>query len=415
MPFPFVLPTTSSLNLPVFLSSNTHHLLPLTAANHRGVLRNALKKHKRLPPPSQASNLSSVLSALNDYLSYLLALDAGLSGKLVSGEEIDIVLEKEIEVEWRPTLSATLPGREPPRVKGSGLDYEIAFVLSTLAYAHTLVSRTHLHILYAPTTPIPEQRTAAITTATKSLLQAQSIHTHLLNRSGHSPTSPNAPVDISASVQNGLASLALAEATLLAVLKDDPYPAAVAQERNKNDRDWMIKAPEIPKVRAHLFARLCLAAAEHAGMALAMLGESGGGGADSRLSPKRIDEGLGRYVDDLRRAARGKACRFLGIDAELGGRTGEGIAWLRAGKKELGFLSSSDTDKERGLKGLAKFKKDWTEKREDKKIEKGGDWGGDAGRMEENRVIDMLERKWVKVNDTVSRHPHPYLSSSNVY
>lgn len=357
-----------------------------------------MKKHKRLAPPSQASNLSTALSALNDYLPYLLALDAGLSGKVVSGEEIDVALEREIELEWRATLSATLPGREPPRVKGRGLDYETSFVLSTLAYTSTLLSRNQLHVLYAPTTPTPEQRTAAITTATKYLLQANSIHTHLLTRSDQTLPSATGPIDISASVQSGLASLALAEATLLAVLKDDPYPAAVAQERNRNDREWMIKAPEIPKVRAHLFARLCLAAAEHAGMALAMLGAS-----------KKVDEALVRYVDDLRRAARGKACRFLGIDAELGGRTGEGIAWLRAGKKELGFLGSGEKDAEKGLKGLARFKKEWTEKREDRRIEKGAEWGGDAGRMEEGRVVEMLERKWVKMNDTVSPFSHDNL------
>lgn len=398
MPFSFVLPTTSTLNFSGFLSSNTHPLLPLTATNHRGVLRNALKKHKRLAPPSQASNLSTALSALNDYLPYLLALDAGLSGKVVSGEEIDVALEREIELEWRATLSATLPGREPPRVKGRGLDYETSFVLSTLAYTSTLLSRNQLHVLYAPTTPTPEQRTAAITTATKYLLQANSIHTHLLTRSDQTPPSATGPIDISASVQSGLASLALAEATLLAVLKDDPYPAAVAQERNRNDREWMIKAPEIPKVRAHLFARLCLAAAEHAGMALAMLGAS-----------KKVDETLVRYVDDLRRVARGKACRFLGTDAELGGRTGDGIAWLRAGKKELGFLGSGEKDAEKGLKGLARFKKEWTEKREDRRIEKGAEWGGDAGRMEEGRVVEMLERKWVKMNDTVSPFSHDNL------
>lgn len=373
-------------------------MLPLTATNHRGVLRNALKKHKRLAPPSQASNLSTALSALNGYLPYLLALDAGLSGKVVSGEEIDVALEREIELEWRATLSATLPGREPPRVKGRGLDYETSFVLSTLAYTSTLLSRNQLHVLYAPTTPTPEQRTAAITTATKYLLQANSIHTHLLTRSDQTPPSATGPIDISASVQSGLASLALAEATLLAVLKDDPYPAAVAQERNRNDREWMIKAPEIPKVRAHLFARLCLAAAEHAGMALAMLGAS-----------KKVDEALVRYVDDLRRVARGKACRFLGTDAELGGRTGDGIAWLRAGKKELGFLGSGEKDAEKGLKGLARFKKEWTEKREDRRIEKGAEWGGDAGRMEEGRVVEMLERKWVKMNDTVSPFSHDNL------
>ena len=407
MPFPFVLPSTSSVSFSDHVSSDTHALLPLTATNHRAIVRNVLKKHRRLAPPSQSSNLSTVSSALTDYLPYLFALDAGLSGNSVSGEEIDIVLEHEIELEWRATLSATLPGRDPPRVKGRGLDYEISFVLCTLAYTHTLLSRTQLHILYASTTPTPSQRTSAITTATKHLLQANSIHTYLLNAVDRTSTvsSGTGPIDISAPVQSGLASLALAEATLLAVQKDDPYPAAVAQERNKNDREWMIKAPDIPKVRAHLFARLCLAAADHAGMALAMMGAGAGGeGRVVVLVAKKVDDGILKYVDALAKVARGKACRFLGIDAELGGKTGEGIAWLRAGKKELGLLAG-EKDVERGLKGLARFKKDWTEKREDRKIEKGGEWGADAGRLEEGRVLDGLEKKWVKMNDTVGSCP----------
>lgn len=184
----------------------------------------------------------------------------------------------------------------------------------------------------------------------------------------------------------------MAEATLLAVLKDDPYPAAVAQDRNKNDKEWMIKAPEIPKVRAHLFARLCLASAEHAANALSLLKTGSGNG--------KIDAELLKYVEDLRRAGRGKACRFFGIDAELGGQTGTGIAWLQAGMHELG-MSSKGEGRQKGL-SLGRFKKEWTEKREDKKVEKGAAWGSDAGKLEEGRVLEMLEKKWVKMNDTVS-------------
>ncbi len=39
------------------------------------------------------------------------------------------------------------------------------------------------------------------------------------------------------------------------------------------------------------------------------------------------------------------------------------------------------------------------------------DWGDDAGREEEGRVIDMLEAKWVKMNDTVTSPPF-YLADS---
>ena len=150
----------------------------------------------------------------------------------------------------------------------------------------------------------------------------------------------------------------------------------------------MIKAPEIPKVRAHLFARLCLTAAEHASNALALL-----------KGQQRVEGELLRYVEDLRRTGRGKACRFFGIDAELGGKTGEAIAWLGAGRHELGIGGGKEEGRKR--LGFGRLKKGWEEKREDKKVERGRDWGGDAGKAEEGRVLEMLEKKWVKMNDTV--------------
>ena len=391
MPFAFTLPTTSNISYSAFASSTSHPSLPLTATTHRGVLRNVLKKHKHLSPQSKAPNLSTVFAALDDYVPYLLALDFALSGTPVNEEEIDLVLLREIEVEWRCTLTNTIPGRDP-RCKGKGLDYEISYVLHTLACAHTLQARARLLALYATITPTSDQRTAIITTATKHLLDANTIHEYLASRSTETDGTRQV-VETLWQTQGGLAALALAEATLLAVLKDDPYPAVVAQDRNKNDKDWMIKPPEIPKVRAHLFARLCLAAAEHAAKAEAMLS-----------APGRIDDTLLKYLDDFKRVSRAKACRFFGIDADLGGETGQGIAWLVGGKRQLGF---GRTDSEGSkMKGLARFKKDWTERREDKKIEKGGEWGSDAGRLEEMRIMEMLEQKWNKMNDTVSPAPN---------
>ena len=351
MPFAFALPTTASLSFSGYASSTTHPSLPLTATTYRGVLRNVLKKHKRLPPASRASNVSIVLSALNEYIPYLLTLDAALSGRKINGEDVDLVLRKEIEVEWRTTLTATIPGREAPRVKGKGLDYETSFALHTLACLKTLQARTQLVTLYAAITPTNEQRVAIIQTATKHLLHAHSIHTYLSSRSAETDTS-SATIETLSQTQAGLAALALAEATLLFVLKDDPYPAVVAQERNKNDKDWMIKPPEIPKVRAHLFARACLGAAEHASKDEALLSASG-----------RTDEASIKYVGDLKRTSRAKACRLFGIDAELGGETGTGIAWLVGGKKQLGHASAGEEGSK--MKGLAKFKKDWTERREE--------------------------------------------------
>ncbi|RDL38643.1 Uncharacterized protein BP5553_02983 [Venustampulla echinocandica] len=394
MPFSFTLPTTSAFSFSKYFTSDSHPSLPLSASTYRGVLRDTLKKHKRLPPHEQSSNLGSVLLSLNNYIPYLLAVDAGLTTQPVAGEEIDVVLKSTPTLEWRPTLSGNvIPGRESARLKINSLEYEIYFVLSTLAYTQTLLSRAALRPLYSSATAscTTEQRTLVITTATKHLLLAASIHDYISTRSDQ--ISPDPPcVDIAKYTFRALSSLAMAEATLLAVLKDDPYPAAVAQARNKNDKDWMIKSPDIPKVRAHLFARLCLAAAEHAANAHSLLNTSTGKG--------KVDSDLLKYVEDLRSTSRAKACRFLGIDADLGGQTGTGIAWLQAGMHEIGISPETEGGKS-GL-GFGRFKKDLTEKREDKKVEKGASWGSDAGKLEEARALGMLEKKWTKMNDTIN-------------
>ncbi|KNG51201.1 ph-response regulator protein palc [Stemphylium lycopersici] len=293
-----------------------------------------------------------------------------------AGEEIDLVLVKELEVEWRSTLGSSIPGREPARVQLKSLESELCYTLSTLAYVYSLQARAQLHTLYNAIVPSPEQRATAIGAAMKHFLEANSIHTYLANRAGQYNSQP-AAVDISAAVLGALAELTMAEATLITVLKDDPYPAIVIEDRNKQSKDWMFRGVEIPKVRAHLFARLCRASAEHAAKAQAMLGRS----------PK-INDDLLKYVDDLRRTAKGKACRFLACDAEAGGKTGEGIAWLRGAKKELGFAALG-VEEDKKPSGFSKLKKDWQEKREDRKIEKGVDWGTDAGKFEEGRIVGV--------------------------
>jgi hypothetical protein len=50
---------------------------------------------------------------------------------------------------------------------------------------------------------------------------------------------------------------------------------------------------------------------------------------------------------------------------------------------------------------FGRLKKGWEEKREEKRLENGSHWGADAGRAEEQRVLEMLEKKWGKMNDTV--------------
>lgn len=387
MPFPFQLPTTSSISFVDYFSSNTHPSLPLCATTARGVLRDTLKRHKRIPASAQVSDLPTVQAALNEYVAHLLALDAGLSSTKVAGEEIDLVLIKEPEVEWRATLTAALPGKEPPRVKVKSLEGEILFALSTLGYLYSLLARAQLHTLRNDILPSADQRSTAIASAMRYFLKANSVHVYLVNRAGQWNTPP-AAVDISLPVLSALAELSMAEATLITVLKDDPYPAAVAEDRNKQSKDWMYKGLELPKVRAHLFARLCLAAAEHAAKAHAMLGRAA-----------KVDEKLVRYADDLRRSARAKACRFLGIDAELAGKLGEAIAWLNGANKELGFASLGSTEGKSS--GLSKLKKGWQERKEDRKVEKVEGWGSDAGKFEEGRILELLMEKWVKMNDTV--------------
>ena len=113
------------------------------------------------------------------------------------------------------------------------------------------------------------------------------------------------------------------------MLKDNLYPALVIRSRNKNDRDWMVKLPDMPRLRVGLLARLCFGAAERAGTAAANLWSGGG----------KVDGDLLKYCEDLRRTARTKACRFLGIEKDLEGKTGEAIAWLRAGMSEAGVGS----------------------------------------------------------------------------
>jgi hypothetical protein len=145
MPFPFILPTTSSVLLSEVFTSATHPSLPLQATTRRSVLKDALKKHKRLPASSRASHLSTVQDALTSYIPYLLALNTASSYCDVGDERVDVGLIKPLEVEWRSTISASLPGREAPRSKVTGLHQEIAFTLSTLAYVHTMLVSLATH------------------------------------------------------------------------------------------------------------------------------------------------------------------------------------------------------------------------------------------------------------------------------
>jgi hypothetical protein len=139
MPFPFPLPTTSSVLLSDVFTSTTHPSLPLQATTKRSVLKDALKKHKRLPAGSRSSHLSTVQDALNGYIPYLLCLNTASSYRDVGDERVDVELVKPLEVEWRATLSAALPGREAARPKLTGLHHELAFTFTTLAHVSSLL------------------------------------------------------------------------------------------------------------------------------------------------------------------------------------------------------------------------------------------------------------------------------------
>ena len=454
MVYAFTLPTTSPLSFQSCISSSTHPSLPQSASTARHALRIALKLHKRLPRgPRQDAHLPTVLSALNDYIPYLFAISSGLSGRNVrpdpssvsalgasaemprSGEEIEITLNAEIKPSWKPTLAAGsafhlgstsgASGQKSVRARGDrvvgrGIEFEIAFTLTTLGHVLSRLARSGVvDSLYALTTPSTEQRATAVQTATRHLLQASSVHGLLASSPVFATTVSSGVPDIDPSTQSGLSSLALAEATLLAVLKDDAYIATSIQSRNPNDKEWMVRAPDIPKVRALLFARLCVRAAEYAEQAAAGLGTVGSG-SDRR---SRVDEEVTRYAEVLSRVARARACRFFGVDAELAGKVGESIAWLQAARTSLGLRggagsssqAADDTGKTQGKGGFSRLKRDWAERREERKIGKdagGGksakgvlEPGDDAGRDEEGRVITMLESKWVRMNDTVSQSP----------
>ena len=183
MAFPFTLPTTSHLTFQTHFLCSTHPSLPSSATQTRSVLRSALKAHRRLSQSQQSDNLRVVNAALQGYLPYLLSIDAALSGKPVSGEDIDLALISELDVEWRPMLSASaVPGRDATRVKAKGLDYEIYSALSMLANLQSLLARESLQSLHASTLPTSDQRLASIQAATKALSTAYSIHAYLLQK-----------------------------------------------------------------------------------------------------------------------------------------------------------------------------------------------------------------------------------------
>ena len=406
------------------------------------MVREVLKKQKRLTPRAQAANLPHVQSVLEEYLPFVVTLETGLKRTDGGGESPpdggpresptdelanSVVIqrsgeEEEIEVEWRPTLTgrASIPGRERSRVKDDGIGYELGMVLLTIAYTYTSLAREMISGETTTTT------TTAIQTATKHLLRAASIHEAVADRCRRRRDS--APMmELTTAVQSALASIALAEATLLAVLKDDPYAAAVTKESDPNNREWMMRAPNLPRVRAHLLARLCMAAAESLDQAMASLTTTGmiifiPDRKKKKKKKKRkmdkIDGRLLEYVGGRRRCARAMTCRFLAIDAELRDQPGSAIGWLQTARIELGANGNDDPSNSnlinRGNETNAVGKgpiSGWKHRRHltpsflssssssssSSSIER----HSDGGRGMELIIIQSLMIKWEKINDTV--------------
>lgn len=415
MAFNFSLPTTSILSFGSFLRCDSHPSLLLAATTQRSVLRTALKTYKRLPHADQVSNLTNVLSAINSYLPYLLALEQGLAGHLVNSESIFVALTTEPETEWRSCILSPPPGRQPPRIKGKGLDHETLFVMVTAAYTHCLSARRHLAPHYTPNASSrfsPEQRKAAHNSAADSLLIAHSVFMHAVRVSETVPTSsiPATALDIQTTTLTALAELSFASATLLEVAKNDDFLVLAAQSRDTSDRQWMYRAPEIPKVRAHLFARLCLAAADHAARAMALLSGAG-----------NVREDLVKYAKDLDATARARSCRFFGVDAEIEGKLGNALGWLNAARRKLSLpvdtnmLTSAQIEgssKSKFKPSLTAMKTSWAERKERKGLESSrGPNLDDAGRIEEGHVLEMLEKNWRRTNDLIG---HQLVADENV-
>lgn len=384
MPYPFALPTISFLDFTAHYHSPVYPSFPLLITTHRGNLRNVLKAHKRLPSAQQPTNLPSVQRALEAYLPHLLFL----ADSIHSGDVLPVDSAPPLEPAWRCTLTPTgFPGADPPQIKRAGLDYELFFTLQTLAYAYTLLARSQLRSVLSPSTArTPEQSQAQLNDAIKNLLLASGVHNHVLTLPRPPMTSADWPIDLSSSTVSALSSLAMGDATMLAVTKQDPFPSyisltAASSPATKKSLDWLYNPPSPPTgVKALLLARLCIATADHAQNALALIDRA------------RVPDELPAYLDALHRTARAKACRFLGIDAEVGGRIGEAIGWITLSQQTLGSGSGSG--------GLSLDKS--REKKEAKRMERAeATWGADAGRGEEARVVQGLADTWRRENEKV--------------
>lgn len=500
MVFAFDLPTTAPLSFQPALSSPSHPALLLRASACRHVLQSALERYHALAATDKPECLPAVLDAVDEYVPYLMTITRALrreAGENDDCSSVEIASNTaDLTFVWHPVptprpsaadrFSSLLPKRDArPRlfvaVSGTGIELELAFVLVTRAFTLSLLARkAYLETFYAPRTPSPDQRTAVVQLASRRLLDASSVHAYLVSLL--SPTRPHpvavtsyrfrpvtgmsapTPVqlketpgelkhdgDLDASTHSALSSLCLAEATALAIAKDDPYLASSIQSCNEHDVEWMIKAPELPKIRTSIFARLAARAAEHAQDAIAALGAAS---AHHHNPRDKANDDLTVYLHTLRAVGQAKACRFLGVDAKTSGATGDGIAWLRAAKAVLAAVHNRDGEREVSMPlnderddhvpgskrdkraSLAGLKSRWKERREERRevkersglsspspppswssssslsssfagLPRGKSLWGDNGcehlRREESNIIHTLEASWTRLNNSVRR------------
>ncbi|KAI5809948.1 hypothetical protein DFH27DRAFT_508858 [Peziza echinospora] len=342
MPFPFTLSTTSTASFANHYTSAAYPSLPLACSTHRGILRDALKAYKRVPASAQGAHIKHITAVTSEYLSYLLHLIDAVR----TGDATPIPGAPVLSTSWRPTLAAssTFGGlRQQARKAGEGLQYELFWVLLTLACSHTIQARALLmEFLTVPPSssgnPVDSQSSssssssALLPQATKHLLTSASIFSYMLTltppHSSSPTTTTSLPIDISPPLLSALSLTSLSSATLLAVLKSDPYPTYLALSTSATSKEYLYSAPAPPTgVKALLFSRLCIAASEHAAKAQ---------GAISGIvrEGKVCDEYI-RYLDELRRVGRARGCRFLGLDAEAQSRLGEGLGWMKLASEIL--------------------------------------------------------------------------------
>ncbi|KAF8429007.1 hypothetical protein EV426DRAFT_583266 [Tirmania nivea] len=340
MPFHFTLPTTSTVSFSQHYTSPSYPSLPLSCTTHRGILRDSLKAHKRLSPLAQGANIKHIINVTTEYISYLQFLQEALK----SGDVSLIPTTPEIETEWRPTLSSSTRFgiTQSERRKGKGLEYEVFWAYSTLAYAHTIQARALLMEFLSPTTSSPDSAASPLLPqATNHVLTSAQIFQYLLTLTPPIATAGveknSIPVNICEPMLSSLASISLASATLLAVLRTDPYPTYLAitglpGSKKNNDiysKEYLYSPPPPPTgVKAMLYSRLCIAASEHAVRAQGVI--------SNLIRTGAINEEYVRYLEDLKRVAKARGCRFLGVDAEAQGRLGEGLGWIQLGKEFLG-------------------------------------------------------------------------------